>query len=642
LAFEPSDKADESLEAKSEVREPSPSPRAANGFAEANALFRTIPDLPSELRPLNNLVDPVFLRWAAARAETLDVSGLAIVRRSGVIHPDAVLAAYAAHLGAGIDLLEHTGTTALHATEILSGGVLPAESPETEGGPTIALLDHNTKGLCERLSTRPALAQKIRITSAERLRAFIERSCAAKLSEETAFGLMRERPLLSAGTKHFASARTALLAASAAAAAAIYLAPGPLLLGLQIVLATVFLSWSFLRVFACFAKRHHRKKSNIEDRDLPLYTVLVPLHREANIVFELVEAISALNYPREKLDVKLVLEPDDTETIAAVNAINLDPCFEIIFAPVEGPRTKPKALRAALPFARGQYLVVYDAEDRPHPDQLRDAYARFLAGGERLACVQAKLAIDNAYSSFLSAHFRAEYSGLFDVLLPALVRLRLPIPLGGSSNHFEMKALRKAGTWDPHNVTEDADLGIRFARFGYTTDYVDSTTWEEAPVQFSAWLPQRTRWMKGWLQTYMVHMRTPHTLLRQLGIRGFIAFQLLIGGSVLAALVHPVFVAWLLAEAAFGSLLVHADTAAQWAQKALIFVTLINGYLASGLLAFSGMRRRGLALSVSVLLTIPFYWLLLSAAAWRAVWKLITAPYEWEKTAHGVAERNRD
>jgi cellulose synthase/poly-beta-1,6-N-acetylglucosamine synthase-like glycosyltransferase len=195
------------------------------------------------------------------------------------------------------------------------------------------------------------------------------------------------------------------------------------------------------------------------------------------------------------------------------------------------------------------------------------------------------------------------------------------------------------GLWDPHNVTEDADLGVRLARFGYTTGVVDSTTWEEAPSRLGAWLPQRTRWFKGWMQTYLVHMRDPLLLLRQLGWRGFVAFQLLIGGSVLAALVHPVFALLLVSDAALGSLLVPADSFAQWADKSLIFVTLMSGYIASGVLALVGMRRRGLLSSAWVLLFIPIYWLLLSAAAWRAAWKLFTAPHQWEKTAHGVVRR---
>jgi cellulose synthase/poly-beta-1,6-N-acetylglucosamine synthase-like glycosyltransferase len=620
-----------------EVREPLPLPPVSGGFAEQAALFRNVVELPVELRALRGRLDPQFLRWAAARATALGISADAVVRRSGVLPPDALLEAYAADLGLKIDPLDEIADFPIDVPEVLSTGIL-----KWNGGQTIALSGDNIKSIYERLSSDTNLVKEIRITSPERLRAFLERSQEKPLAQSAAFGLLKKQPEFSAASTRFVHYRTLLLAALAAAALTISFIPGPALFAIELLLATVFLAWAALRLFACATRREAANNNEIDERELPVYTILVPLHREARIVPELVNAISALNYPREKLDVKLILEPDDDATIAAVKAIYLDPCFEIVMAPLLGPRTKPKALRAALPFARGGFVVVYDAEDRPHPDQLRDAYARFLRGGDNLSCVQAKLAIDNTYPSFLTAHFRAEYSGLFDVLLPALVRLRLPVPLGGTSNHFKTRALREAGGWDAHNVTEDADLGVRFARLGFTIDAVDSTTWEEAPAQLSAWLPQRTRWMKGWLQTYVVHMRDPLLLLRQLGWRGFLAFQLLIGGTVLAALVHPVFVLWMIADSAFGSLFLPAETLAQWAQKALVFVTLASGYIASGFLAFVGMRRRGLLSSSWVLLTIPLYWLLLSAAAWRAVWKLITAPYQWEKTTHGVVKRKRE
>lgn len=643
MALEPSGNSASNIEAgePSEDRESSLRSPAHTGFAEQAALFRPILHLPVELHALRGRIDPVFLRWAANRAEVLGISADVVVRRCGVMHPDAMLDAYAKFLNTTVDPLEDVAPSPLPLEELLSSGVLQAGSRPGQAGPTIALLNGNTKRICERVASVPALAENFRITSPERLRAFAERSNARQLAEGAAFGLMKEAPALSAGVGNFVHYRSTLLAFVAAFVLLLYFSAPVALFLVELILATTFLSWSALRVFACFTKHREKRPAYIEDRDLPIYTILIPLHREAGVVAELVEAISALNYPREKLDVKLVLEADDPETNAAINAIVLDPCFEIVFAPPDGPRTKPKALRAALPFARGEYLVVYDAEDRPHPNQLRDAYARFLASGDRLACVQAKLAIDNAYSSFLTAQFRAEYYGLFDVLLPALVRLRLPIPLGGTSNHFATKALREVGAWDPHNVTEDADLGIRLARFGYQTDFVDSTTYEEAPAHLAGWLPQRTRWMKGWMQTYLVHMRNPFRLLSDLGARGFIAFQLLIGGSVLAAVVHPIFFVWLIADAAFGTLLVPGETVAQWTQKSLVVLTLLSGYAASGLLAVTGMRRRGVSPSIRIVVMIPIYWLLLSAAAWRAVWKFFTAPYQWEKTAHGVVKRNR-
>jgi cellulose synthase/poly-beta-1,6-N-acetylglucosamine synthase-like glycosyltransferase len=195
-----------------------------------------------------------------------------------------------------------------------------------------------------------------------------------------------------------------------------------------------------------------------------------------------------------------VVEADDAETRAAVAALGLEAPFEEIVSPLAGPRTKLKALAAVLPFARGTFLVVYDAEDLPEPDQLRVALAAFRNGSTELACVQARLAVDNISDSWLTRHFAAEYAGLFDVFLPALADLKLPLPLGGTSNHFHTETLRKIGGWDPFNVTEDADLGMRLARFGYLIGVIASTTWEEAPVRFMPWLRQRTRWFKGWMR----------------------------------------------------------------------------------------------------------------------------------------------
>lgn len=644
MAFEPSGKAASGINGGegSEVRETALPLPTRSGFAEQPALFRPVFDLPPELRALRGHVEPVFLRFAAARAEELGIGADIVVARSGAIPPDTMLKAYAADLGVEIDWLEDTAAnSSIDVAAVMSSGVLPAHSRENQNCPTIALIGGKIRSIYEHAGTRSGRETKFRITSAERLRDFLVRSSETALAEEAAFGLREKQPQLSAASTQFREHWIALLAAFAAAGLALYFAAGPLRLALEISLAAIFLTWAALRLFACFLREDSNGPSSTNDRELPLYTILVPLYREADIVADMVAAISALNYPREKLDIKLVLEPDDSSTIAAVKAIHLDPCFEIVYAPPLGPRTKPKALRAAMPFVRGEFLVIYDAEDRPHPDQLREAYARFLAGGDRLACVQAKLAIDNAYPSFLTGHFRSEYSGLFDVLLPALARLHLPLPLGGTSNHFKTSALRKVEAWDPHNVTEDADLGVRLARFGYTTGIVNSTTWEEAPSRLGAWLPQRTRWMKGWMQTYVVHMRDPLLLLKQLGWRGFLTFQLLIGGSVLAALVHPIFAMLLIMDSAFGSLLAPAESFAQGAHKALVFVTLMSGYIASGVLAVVGMRRRGFLFSAWILPTIPIYWLFLSAAAWRAVWKLTTAPHQWEKTAHGVVKRTQ-
>jgi cellulose synthase/poly-beta-1,6-N-acetylglucosamine synthase-like glycosyltransferase len=291
-----------------------------------------------------------------------------------------------------------------------------------------------------------------------------------------------------------------------------------------------------------------------------------------------------------------------------------------------------------LPFARGAFIAVFDAEDRPEPDQLRLALEAFVAGDNRLACVQARLTIDNTSDSWLTRLFTAEYAGLFDVFLPGLAAWRLPLPLGGSSNHFRTSVLRSVGAWDPYNVTEDADLGMRMARFGYRTAVIPSTTYEEAPARFGPWLKQRTRWCKGWMQTWLVHMRTPRRLLRQLGWPGFAVFQLLVGGTVLAALVHTLFVTELLWELAIAA---RGDEVEVVTSVGLHAVTLVIGYLVSIALGLIGLARRGLLGCAWALMLIPAYWVLLSLAAWRAIIQLVRDPYRWEKTEHGLARTSR-
>jgi cellulose synthase/poly-beta-1,6-N-acetylglucosamine synthase-like glycosyltransferase len=335
-----------------------------------------------------------------------------------------------------------------------------------------------------------------------------------------------------------------------------------------------------------------------------------------------------------------VLEPDDLDTWTVLERLRPRVPIEFILAPEYGPRTKPKALNAALPFARGTFTVIYDAEDRPEPGQLRAALARFRSEDEDLACVQSCLTIDNTADGWLARLFTAEYAAQFDLFLPGLARMGLPLPLGGSSNHFRTQALRDVGAWDPYNVTEDADLGMRMARAGYRSTVADSTTYEEAPARFGPWMRQRTRWFKGWIQTWCVHMRTPIRLLRELGFSGFATFQLVVGGNVLAALIHPLFLAGVIFAIATDAPVVGrngAPAALVW----LFWTSLGAGYLISAYLGLRGLVRRRVTSSAWVLAALPLYWLMLSMAAWRALLQLAYDPHGWEKTEHGLARNSR-
>lgn len=372
------------------------------------------------------------------------------------------------------------------------------------------------------------------------------------------------------------------------------------------------------------------------DADLPVYTVLIPLFSEAAVIPSLARALSALDYPRDKLDIKLVVEADDWPTrLAAERAAQQGP-FETVLVPYSLPRTKPKACNYALHFARGQFLVIFDAEDRPCTDQLRKAVAAFRALPAETACLQARLIIDNARDGLLPTLFAIDYDIWFSVLLPGLARLQVPIPLGGTSNHFRIGALRQVYGWDPFNVTEDADLGVRLAQFGYRVAMLDSTTAEEAPLHVAIWMRQRTRWLKGYMQTLLVHLRAPVALVRHTGIGGAAMVLTLLGGTVCSALLNPIL--WLV------FVLVHLQVLPQGGSDLAKLLAICSG---SGLLITNGcligsvfMSERWRARPWRVLygFGMILYWLLISVAAWRALWQLLVCPHRWEKTPHGTAK----
>lgn len=591
--------------------------------------------LPVELAAFDGLVDAAVLEAAARRAEALGVGGDEVLRCHGIVSEDVIARVIARHLGLAIDPLADEFTPR-HLSAACTG-VLARVGPGDDTLITVAPRGDGVRRLAELLEDDPELARHLRFAAPERLAEHVRNLCAPELAREAVFGLQAWRPDLSAlGHGRRRLPRFTILFTAAMVCAGLF-APAQLFILIEYFLALSFISWMCLRLLACFAPVRRQAFHRIPDHALPIYTIIVPLYREAAVVAKLIAALRRLDYPPEKLDIKLVLEEDDTETRAAVAHLRLTAPFEIIAPPRPGPRTKPKALAAALPFARGSFVTIYDAEDEPEADQLRRALSAFAEGPSELACVQARLAVDNVRDGWLSRHFAAEYAGQFDVFLPALAGLRLPLPLGGTSNHFRVEALRRVGGWDPFNVTEDADLGIRLARFGYRTGVIDSSTWEEAPVGFGQWLRQRTRWFKGWIQTWTVHMRYPRALRRELGMRGFIAVQLLMGGTVLSALVHPLFLAVVLNDVATGSMFATGATFEESFRKALAIITLMTGYLGSALFGLVGLERRRLLRCSWVLLTIPFYWLLLSAAAWRALAHFIFKPHQWEKTEHGLA-----
>jgi cellulose synthase/poly-beta-1,6-N-acetylglucosamine synthase-like glycosyltransferase len=386
-----------------------------------------------------------------------------------------------------------------------------------------------------------------------------------------------------------------------------------------------------MRLCAAVAALSPRKTrtapQRLDDRFLPVLTILVALYREpADVVASLLRGLAALDYPTDKLDIKLILEADDDDTIAAVKQYGPVANVELIPVPPAQPRTKPKALNLGLASARGEIVAVFDAEDRPSPEQPREAVAAFQTSRD-IAVVQAPLLIHNGRSSWIARQFEIEYAILFKVWLPFLAFARLPLPLGGTSNYFRRDRLRKAGGWDAWNVTEDADLGMRLSRFGWRAAMISSPTWEEAPAQFRHWLTQRTRWMKGHLQTWLVLMRDPVAAMREMGIVSFASVQLTLGGALLTAIMHaPILLALPLAFITPGISL------EGW--HAALFGAGYGGVLAAAV----ATRER---FPVLALVSLPLYWPLLSVAMLNAFWEIRTRPHYWAKTPHGEAARKR-
>jgi glycosyltransferase XagB len=380
-----------------------------------------------------------------------------------------------------------------------------------------------------------------------------------------------------------------------------------------------------------------------EADELPFYTVLVPLYREGRILPALVERLKRIDYPPERLEVLLLIEEDDEETRSAANDYPFPLGIRSMLMPGGQPRTKPRALNIALHAALGEYIVVYDAEDQPEPDQLRKAAAALRALPPNVVCLQARLNFYNRHQSVLTRMFAIDYAVWYNQFLPGLTAgLARPgafVPLGGTSNHFRVETLRNIGGWDPFNVTEDCDLGVRLGRASLRVAMLDSTTWEEAVPRVRPWVRQRSRWVKGYLQTYLVHMRRPVRLLRELGVRGFIDFQMLVGVSSLLLLVNPLM--WALtvtyAESKGTHLGRFIETLFPVAiyYPALLSLTVWN-FVFFYCNVYVCVRHNLIDLIRYALLT-PLYWVLMSLGAWAGLMSLIRNPSYWAKTEHGVS-----
>lgn len=523
--------------------------------------------------------------------------------------------------------------------ECLAAGIAPLDEADAGLRFAIAPTERNLPVLLrQRLEGRGDVA----LMEIEDFRRMVRRHHAGEIPRRAADTLASARPDLSARDGMSAAQTRCLICLGVLLACSAILWPLGALSIVAFVAGPVFLALVWLRCSAVVDAWAPPRLPRVRLRDdqLPVYTVLVALRGEARVARQLVLALKRFDYPADRLDIKLIVEGDDPATRHALLAQGLPPHMEIVVAPPGHPRTKPRALNVGLMEARGELLAIFDAEDRPDPRQLRLAANLFRRHGPDVACLQARLVIDNADDGFLTRMFAIEYAALFDVVNAGLLRAGLPVLLGGTSNHFRTSILRQIGGWDAWNVTEDADLAFRLARCGYATADLPSDTLEEAPRRLGQWFRQRTRWMKGFLQTAVTHGRDPLGVLREAGPGATLTLTALCLGTLASALGYPFFLfATVLTLGWHG-----VPEAASWlgaAATGFWFVLIAGGLVAIYGPAALGSYRRGLGDLTGWLLLLPFYLLFISAAAWAALVEYTLDPFRWNKTAHGEAETSR-
>jgi cellulose synthase/poly-beta-1,6-N-acetylglucosamine synthase-like glycosyltransferase len=584
----------------------------------------------------NHGVSVEALSEAAELARRQGVSADAALLAEGVIDEDSFYRALAEHLGVGF----LASDIELAPGALSTAGLGYARLQDRGDGVRWLLAPSGTQifrlmSVSRAARTRPLFAVTTRARFSEALGAVYPQEAvraashsAEQVDQDLCVRGSLRRGLLAGGTAAlllvvaslFAPFETANLAAAFA-------------------LAFAFLASVVLRLAACAASLDEQADERwLEDARLPVYTVVIALYKEAAVAPQLVRALDRFDYPRAKLDVKFVIEADDEATGAALREHPPRAPHEIIVAPAGGPRTKPRALNIAMPLARGALVAVFDAEDIPDARQLRRAAAHFASLPRSAACLQASLVIDNGGLNWMTGMFALEYAALFDVYNKGLARLGLPLFLGGTSNHFRMEALREIGFWDAYNVTEDADLGLRLARAGFTVRTFDSHTFEEAPAVFRALVKQRTRWFKGWMQTAIVHCRHPARLFDDLGAKRAFSVLAIFAGGILGPLLSPLLMCRLIYDALFGALLT-PKTAFETGCSTLWCLLAISGAAALLWPLLLGMRRRRLGGLGGAALHLPLWLLMLSIACWRAFFELWRRPFHWEKTEHGLTMR---
>ncbi|MEK7643433.1 MAG: glycosyltransferase [Patescibacteria group bacterium] len=374
----------------------------------------------------------------------------------------------------------------------------------------------------------------------------------------------------------------------------------------------------------------------IPDEAWPTYTIFCPLYKEWQVLPQFVTAMSRLDYPKDRLQIMLLLEEDDVETVKRAKAYDLPPNFEITVVPHSMPKTKPKACNYGLIYATGDYSVIYDAEDVPDSDQLKKAVLAFQRSGPDVVCVQAKLNFYNSHQNILTRIFAAEYSLWFDLVLTGLQSINAPIPLGGTSNHFRTDDLVELKGWDAFNVTEDCDLGMRLVKQGHKTAIVDSMTMEEGTSRYKNWFRQRSRWIKGYIQTYLVHMRNPRAFKQSMSEPHLVAFQFIVGGKILSMFINPLM--WVITFTYFAFRPIAGPIIEPFFPGPILIMGVLSFVFGNFLYLYYYMvacAKRGYDDLIMYVFFVPFYWLSMSGAAWMAMYEMVVRPHYWQKTIHG-------
>jgi cellulose synthase/poly-beta-1,6-N-acetylglucosamine synthase-like glycosyltransferase len=612
-------------------------PQGGTGRAHA-------PGLPAEIAFLaDHGVPPARLHEAARSAERIGVPPSRQVLASGLVTEEQFYRALAAELDLDFQLrappLQPGGDVSAILREGVAVTLARPDSPIR-----FAVAPPPGTALRRFLAGKPDSRQDIVVLTPSTLATELRRTNAGALARAAAWtdeaGLSR----LSArgGTNWPQKLAAALLVGFLSVIGT--LIPVATLIGVALALGPLFFAAVFLRLAALMEKptldlwREHRWQ--IDDSRLPVYTVAVPILGEEAVLDQLVEALAAIDYPAAKLDIRILVEEVDWGLRRAFAARELPPFMQVVIVPRGAPQTKPRALNIALAEARGELFTIFDAEDVPDPRQLRLAAARFLRSDADLVCLQAHLVIDNTEDSWLTGCFALEYAGLFEVLNPGLLQSGLPIMLGGTSNHFRTQALRRVGGWDPWNVTEDADIGFRLLRAGGYMADLPSRTLEEAPPTVRAWLKQRTRWHKGFLQTLISHLQQPLRLVREAGLPATLTFLVLVLGTLLGTFFYPLFVTATGLAILDGSLLSPGSTL-ELLLSASALALAGCGICVVVLVPALGAWRLGAPELWRWLFFLPAYHLLASLAAWLALYEYIVDRFAWNKTAHGLARSSR-